>query len=179
MVSVVCSNALTKSVLEEKIVDTDKILNRTKEIVTEKLSASEKHIQDGMDVALVRISKKNKQQIQFSGANRSLLILGSEGIREIKGDKQPVGLDDRSGLFTAKEMELKQGEEIIMYTDGYSDQFGGEKGKKLGRKRFKTLLMEMTHLSCKEQKERLETFFFEWKGHEEQVDDITVIGVRV
>ncbi|GIV30297.1 MAG: hypothetical protein KatS3mg028_1363 [Bacteroidia bacterium] len=133
MVSVVCSNALTKSVLEEKMIDTDKILNRTKEIVTEKLSASEKHIQDGMDVALVRISKKNIQQIQFSGANRPLLIVGREGMREIKGDKQPVGLDDRSGMFTAKEMELKPGEEIFMYTDGFADQFGGEKGQKDGQ----------------------------------------------
>ncbi|GIV30295.1 MAG: hypothetical protein KatS3mg028_1361 [Bacteroidia bacterium] len=179
MVSVVCSNALTKSVLEERIFDTDKILNRTKEIVTEKLSASEKHIQDGMDVALVRISKKNRQQIQFSGANRPLLIVGSEGIREIKGDKQPVGLDDRSGLFTAKELELKPGEEIFMYTDGYSDQFGGEKGKKMGNRRFKEILQEIYSLTCQEQRAKISEYFTVWKQSEEQLDDVTVVGIKV
>ncbi|GIV30296.1 MAG: hypothetical protein KatS3mg028_1362 [Bacteroidia bacterium] len=179
MVSVVCSNALTKSVLEEKIFETDKILNRTKEIVTEKLSASEKHIQDGMDVVLVRISKKNRQQIQFSGANRPLLIVGSEGIREIKGDKQPVGLDDRSGLFTAKELELKPGEEIFMYTDGYSDQFGGEKGKKMGNRRFKEILQEIYSLTCQEQKAKISEYFTVWKQSGEQLDDVTVVGIKV
>ncbi len=179
MVSVVCSNALTKSVLEEKIVDTDKILNRTKEIVTEKLSASEKHIQDGMDVALVRISKKNRQQIQFSGANRPLLIVGSEGMREIKGDKQPVGLDDRSGLFTAKEMELKPEEEIFMYTDGFADQFGGDKGKKMGNRRFKEILQEIYPLSCQEQRAKISEYFAVWKQGEEQLDDVTVVGIKV
>ncbi|GIV30298.1 MAG: hypothetical protein KatS3mg028_1364 [Bacteroidia bacterium] len=179
MVSVVCSNALTKSVLEERIFDTDKILNRTKEIVTEKLSASEKHIQDGMDVALVRISKKNRQQIQFSGANRPLLIVGREGMREIKGDKQPVGLDDRSGMFTAKEMELKPGEEIFMYTDGYSDQFGGEKGKKMGNRRFKEILQEIYSLTCQEQKAKISEYFTVWKQSGEQLDDVTVVGIKV
>ncbi|GAB4207492.1 MAG: hypothetical protein Fur0023_18340 [Bacteroidia bacterium] len=178
MVSVVCSNALSKSVLEERIYETDKILNRTKEIVTEKLSASEKHIQDGMDVALVRISKKNRRQIQFSGANRPMILITSSGMEEIQGDKQPVGLYDSQESFTAKKLELNECEEIFLFTDGIADQFGGEKGKKMGSKRFKDFLQQIASLSCVEQKEKLRAYYFEWKQKEEQTDDVTVMGIK-
>ncbi len=75
MISVICSNALTKTVLEEKIYETDKILNRTREIVLEKLSASEKEIQDGMEIALIRMNKNNKRIIQFFGSQSSFATM--------------------------------------------------------------------------------------------------------
>ncbi|RME19481.1 MAG: serine/threonine-protein phosphatase, partial [Bacteroidetes bacterium] len=178
MVSVVCSNALTKTVLEEKIYSTDKILHRTREIVVEKLSASEKQIQDGMDVALIRISKKDRRTIQFSGANRPLFVLSQSGIQEIQGDKQPVGLYDNETPFTCTELFIQKGDELILFTDGFGDQFGGEKGKKLGSKRFRELVAGIAHLSCDEQKEYLKEFFTQWKRGEDQTDDITVIGIR-
>ncbi|MCX8080452.1 MAG: tetratricopeptide repeat protein [Bacteroidia bacterium] len=177
MVSVVCSNALTKAVLEEKQIETDQILNRTKELVIEKLT-SEENIRDGMDVVLVRI-EKGKNTIQFSGANRPLYIVDHELIfSEVKPDKQPIGYYEESGKFTKNEIELSKNSIIFLTTDGYADQFGGEKSKKLGTKKFKELLCDVARYhKTEEQKEKLISFLNKWKSAEEQIDDVTIIGI--
>ncbi|MCX8080239.1 MAG: tetratricopeptide repeat protein [Bacteroidia bacterium] len=187
MVSVVCSNALTKAVLEEKLTETDQILNRTRELVIEKLT-SEDNIRDGMDICLIRI-EKGKNNIQFSGANRPLYIVKSPvavlvetpafEIIEIKPDKQPIGRYEESKPFTKQDIELKENTWLYLTTDGYADQFGGDKGKKIGTKQFKELLCDIAAINDpEEQKEKLSSFFQTWKGNEEQMDDVTVIGIK-
>ncbi|MCX8079924.1 MAG: tetratricopeptide repeat protein [Bacteroidia bacterium] len=187
MVSVVCSNALTKAVLEEKATETDQILNRTRELVIEKLTGEE-NIRDGMDVCLIRIEKCNNA-IQFSGANRPLYIVKSPGAEhvdapafeliEIKPDKQPIGRYEESKPFTKQNIETKELTWLYLTTDGYADQFGGEKGKKIGTKQFKELLCDIAGINDpEEQKEKLSSFFKEWKGNEEQMDDVTIIGIK-
>ncbi|MCX8079925.1 MAG: tetratricopeptide repeat protein [Bacteroidia bacterium] len=179
MVSVVCSNALTKVVLEEKFTETDQILNRSRELVIEKLT-SEDNIRDGMDICLVRI-EKNRRLIQFSGANRSLYLVNEDkSLTEIKPDKQPVGRYEESKPFTKQEIQLNPNTWFYLTTDGYADQFGGEKGKKIGTKQFKELLCDIaTSNNAEEQKEKLSSFFKEWKGNEEQMDDVTVLGIGI
>ncbi|MCX8079934.1 MAG: tetratricopeptide repeat protein [Bacteroidia bacterium] len=180
MVSVVCSNALSKAVLEDKITDSDNILNRTRELVIEKLT-SEDNIRDGMDVCLVRI-EKDQNIIQFSGANRPLYIKSPHAtkIMEIIPDKQPIGRYENSKPFSKTVIELKQNSLIFLTTDGYADQFGGNKGKKIGTKKFKELLYYIaTHHHAEEQKEKLLSYFINWKENEEQTDDITIIGLKL
>ncbi|MCX7926976.1 MAG: tetratricopeptide repeat protein [Candidatus Omnitrophica bacterium] len=184
MVSVVCSNALTKAVLEERLTETSEILNRTRELVIEKLT-SEENIRDGMDIAFVRI-EKGTRKIQFSGANRSLYIFtsvaelaGATGFIELKGDKQPIGRYEDAVPFSQKKIEVIPESILYLTTDGYADQFGGEKGKKIGSKKFVEILKEVSVYSMEVQKQKLEEYFAQWKGEHFQVDDVTVVGIRV
>jgi serine phosphatase RsbU (regulator of sigma subunit) len=178
MVSVVCSNALTKGVLEEKIINTDEILNKVREIIIEKLT-SEENIRDGMDICLVRLTK-DSNEIQYSGANRPLYVVQDGVLTEFKPDKQPIGRYEEIQSFTKQDIILQKNSMLYLTTDGYADQFGGEKGKKIGTKAFKEILVKISEVSETE-KQRVEMikYFQQWKGDEEQMDDVTVIGIRV
>lgn len=195
MVSVVCSNALNRTVNEFGILEPSKILDKTREIVIETFSRSGKDIKDGMDIALCAI---DQNKLIFSGANNPLWILRSEeyiteaqkdvrstiiqdgfGIIEYKANKQPVGLYEGMTPFSQTEVELYEGDSLFIFSDGFADQFGGERNKKLMYKPFKKLLLSNRTLSMDEQKARLVQFFNVWKGSNEQVDDVCVIGVKI
>jgi len=179
MMSVLCSTALTKTVLEEKIKEPADILNRTREIIIDKLSQSDTEIKDGMDICLVRINKqKNTDTLVFSGANRSLFVAENSTLVVYTGDKQPVGKHYNAASFTQQHITISPQSTIYLFTDGYADQFGGEKNKKLGSKQLSNYLRQITTLSLPEQKELLTKTFLEWKNKQEQTDDVTVIGVR-
>jgi serine phosphatase RsbU (regulator of sigma subunit) len=98
-----------------------------------------------------------------------------------KADKFPIGsfLDGPVQHFTEHEVQLEEGDMVYVFSDGYQDQFGGTKGKKFMVKRFRELLGKISDKDPKEQYAVLEKRFMEWKGEEEQVDDILIIGVRV
>ena len=179
MVSVVCSNALTKSLLEDKKIHMDEILNRTRELVVEKLSGSDTHIRDGMDICLIRIDKKDRRRIQYSGANRSLYYVSNERLEEISPDKQPIGYNEESREYKREEIELQHGSRLYLNTDGFADQFGGEKGKKIGTKKFKEQLLVISLVDIKEAGNVLEDYYKNWKQKEEQTDDVTIIGIEI
>jgi len=104
----------------------------------------------------------------------------TENVIEVKGDKMPVGKHDKQDVpFTVKEYDLQKGDIIYTLTDGFPDQFGGEKGKKFMSKNLRELLASNSHLPLNEQKEILEKTFKDWVGDLEQVDDVTVIGIRI
>ncbi|GIV27150.1 MAG: hypothetical protein KatS3mg027_0964 [Bacteroidia bacterium] len=179
MVSVICSTALTKSVTEDKLKDTDKILNRTREIVLEKLSKSEENIQDGMDVCLIRIEKNNLLNIQYSGANRPLYIINNQNeLIELKPNKQPIGKFDNMHPFTKQELTLESNSMLYLVTDGFADQFGGEKNKKFSMAALKKLMIQLASLNLSIQKKAFESTLLTWKKNNEQTDDITLIGIK-
>ena len=100
---------------------------------------------------------------------------------EIKGNKDAIG-GVNSGVkkvFTNHSIQLEKGDTFYLFSDGYADQFGGDRGKKLTSKKFIEFLSGVQSLSMKEQKEKLNTFFEGWKGTLEQIDDVLVIGLRV
>jgi serine phosphatase RsbU (regulator of sigma subunit) len=177
MVSVVCANALTKVVLEEKLTETDQILNKTRELVIEKLT-SEDNIRDGMDICLIRIDK-HTNQIQYSGANRPLYVISEGKLKEYKPDKQPIGRYEESKPFTKQDINLTAGTTLFLTTDGYADQFGGNKGKKIGVKAFKEKLISLSQKNMEEQKQELQEYFTFWKSCDEQTDDVTVVGIKI
>lgn len=177
MVSVICSNALTKTVLEEQIVSTGAILNRTRELVQSKLSRNNDTISDGMDIALIRIDKRNKSLIQFSAANRPLWIVRSkEDCIVFKGDKQPIGNYYNPQPFSEADIQLEKGDQVWMFTDGFGDQFGGTKGKKYTSKKLAQLLTSLHGIHCEKQYAVLRDELKQWQGSYEQVDDITLVG---
>lgn len=179
MVSVVCSNALHQALHEFQIKDPADILNKTRELVIDTFAKSGDKVKDGMDIALCRINLES-QELVYAGANNPLWIQknGSKEITEIKADKQPVGLYEGMNPFKSTSLKYESGDVIFLFTDGYADQFGGDKGKKLKYKPFKKLLIETLDLSAIDQNNKLDQHFIDWCGDHDQVDDVCVIGIR-
>lgn len=180
MVSMVCSNALSKALLEEGNVDPGKLLDRTREIVVQRFSKSGEEVKDGMDISLCALNKENRQ-LRWAGANNPIWILrkDAEEIEEIKPNKQPIGLYQAPTSFTTHTIELAKGDTIYVFTDGYQDQFGGPKGKKFKAKQLKEMILTHRSMSMDDQLSLLQNKFLEWKGEIEQLDDVCVIGVKV
>ena len=133
---------------------------------------------DGMDISLARFNLSTNQ-LQWSGANNPLFIINRQSeLTEIKPDKTPIGFSERLELFTNHEVQLNPGDFIVLFSDGYSDQFG-QNGKKLMKKVFKEQLLKIHTFTADEQKQYLQNFVSNWKGTEDQTDDITVIGINV
>lgn len=198
MVSVVCSNALNRAALEFGLRDPGKLLDKTTDIVLDTFAKSGEEIKDGMDISLLAIDHQNKK-IFWSGANNPLWYITNSVITpghaslsvhaevrtenieltEIKADKQPIGKSDHRKPFTTHEINYIKGTVFYLMTDGYPDQFGGQKGKKFKYKQLEMLLKDCQNLSLKEQENLLDKAFENWKGSLEQVDDVTIIGIRI
>jgi serine phosphatase RsbU (regulator of sigma subunit) len=134
---------------------------------------------DGMDMALVAINTTNRT-IQFTGANQHLYTFQDGELVVIKGDPMPVGIHAQSStLFTAHSLQMKRGDTMYLFSDGYADQFGGEKRKKFGTAQLKTLLTDLQRNIMHDQKEALVKEFDKWKGQEEQIDDVLMIGIKL
>jgi serine phosphatase RsbU (regulator of sigma subunit) len=176
MVSVICSNALSKALLEEGITETGKLLDRTRELVIDKFAKSSEEMKDGMDISLCRFSKN---RIQWSGANNPLWIVRNEQLIDYKADKQPVGKYANPTPFTTHNIEILESDTIYFFTDGFADQFGGPKGKKFMYRQFKDLIVSLEKKPMIEQKEILNKAFEKWRGNMEQVDDVCIIGIRL
>lgn len=178
MVSVVCSNALNRAINEFGITETGKILDKARELVLETFEKSNEEIKDGMDISLCSINTETNE-LCWSGANNSLWYIHNNCLGEIKAHKQSVGKTDQPESFPTHRFCLDKGDVVYLVTDGFADQFGGEKGKKYKRRQLEKLLVD-THLgSMEDQKQKLEAELNDWKGNLEQVDDITIIGVRL
>ena len=137
-------------------------------------------IRDGMDMAICAINFKNNM-MYFAGANNSIYVVRKNELVEFKGDKQAISgsTDDVKVPFTDYLYQLEKNDIVYMFTDGYADQFGGPKGKKFKHKQLEHLLLYISDLRIEEQKEILDKKFEEWRGTQEQVDDVTVIGVKI
>jgi serine phosphatase RsbU (regulator of sigma subunit) len=180
MVSVVCNNALNRALNEFGERDPAKLFDKTRELVLENFAKSDEEVQDGMDASLAVLNVETKEML-WSGANNPLWIYRTKSnfIEEIKADKQPIGKGYENKPFTTHKVDLNEGDIIYLFTDGYSDQFGGDKGRKLTKSKFKDLLLKIANLPMEKQREELLSFHDKYRGIEEQVDDICIIGVRV
>jgi serine phosphatase RsbU (regulator of sigma subunit) len=176
MVSVVCSNSLNRSVREYGLTEPGLILDIARNIVVREFEKSDKNVQDGMDIALCSI-KDNK--LQYSGANIPLWIYRKGELMETKANKQPIGKFDNPRPFTTHNFELQEGDTLYLLSDGFVDQFGGERGKKFKVKALKDLLLSIQDMTMDEQKTFIDNVFEKWRGNLEQVDDVCFIGVRV
>lgn len=178
MVSLVCNNTLSRTVREFSLTQPDLILNKVRDIVIESFTNSREEVKDGMDIALVSLDIKTNL-LQFAGANNNLYIVSDGTVTVLKADRQPIGKYVMSTDFNLQEVQLYPGDTIYMFTDGYTDQFGGPDEKKFKTNRFLELLLEIQDLSMREQKKKLEKTFNQWRGDLEQVDDVCVLGVRI
>jgi ligand-binding sensor domain-containing protein/serine phosphatase RsbU (regulator of sigma subunit) len=178
MVSVVCHNALNRAVREFGLRSPEKILDKTTEIVIESFSKSEVEIKDGMDISLCGYNAKTKT-LSWAGANNPLWILKNSELLEIKPDKQPIAWSDHKHSFTNHEFPINPGDKIFIFSDGFADQFGGEKLKKLTRKRFRELILSIQDLPVHAQEKVLDAFITDYRKNLEQTDDILIMGVQL
>lgn len=136
---------------------------------------------DGMDIAIVAFDPEEKR-LEFAGAKAPLYMIkkGEQELQVIKGDLHPVGGEqfEEERKFKLHTFKISPEYAIFLSTDGYKDQFGGEKGKKFMSAPFRKLLAGISHLPAEKQEEEVKKAFFSWKGEEEQVDDVLVVGVR-
>ncbi len=149
---------------------------------------------DGMDIALCSIDLENLD-LQFSGANNPLYLIRDKekepvkeaiilensavNLYEIKGDKMPIAIHDRMDKFRMHEIKLMKDDCLYMFSDGFADQFGGEKGKKFKYKPFKELLLANAKKPMHQQIDILDKTLKKWQGNFDQVDDILVIGLKI
>ena len=162
---------------KEEMLTPAEILNQLRDKLVKELG-KEGHTKDGMDISMIRIHLKNKELI-WAGAYNPLWYISNKALHEIKADKQPIGYSEKPMPFTDHVLHLNPTDTLYLFTDGYADQFGGTSGKKFKYKQLSELLLANYHMSMEEQKEMLNTQFENWKGKLEQVDDVTLIGIRV
>lgn len=135
---------------------------------------------DGMDVSIICLNKQG--EIEWAGANRPLLIVDTLGeLLRLDGDKFPVGgvQIEMARSFTTRQIITEKGSMAYMFSDGYADQFGGEKGKKFMLRRFHALLGDIHLMSVDEQQQALKQNFEDWKQNHEQVDDVLIVGIQL
>lgn len=165
----------------ENLTDPAEILNNTRQTIIKRLKkdGSSEGGKDGMDCSVIVFDFKNNQLL-ISAANNPVWIIRGNELLEIKPDKMPVGKHDRDQeSFTIHTIDIKEGDLVYTLTDGFPDQFGGEKGKKFMSKNLKELLLKNSNLPINSQKTILETTFNNWVGTGEQVDDVTLIGIKI
>ncbi len=156
------------------------VLNTVNRLSALALRASENHlVKDGMDIALCTIDL-DAMELEFSGAQNPVYLVRANELIELSGDGFSIGsYVNGEREFTAKNCSIQSGDCVYTFSDGYADQFGGPAGKKFMRKQFRQMLIDVQHLSMEEQLAALEKRFDDWRGSNEQVDDVLVIGVRI
>ena len=179
--SMIGNSLLNEMIIENDIRDTNLIMDNVSNKI--KISLDQKGEQgqsrDGMDMVLCRLNKKNKE-LMFTGAKNPLFLIRDGEVLEYKGDKRPIGYYlGENILFTSKKIKLKNNDMIYIFSDGFSDQFGGEKGKKYKAENFKRFLLTIVDKDMDTQQNLLSEEFDRWKGDLEQLDDVCVMGVRV
>jgi len=182
LMSVVGFNLLTQAVNEIGITEPAEILKHLDAGVTKTLRQSEegKGVKDGMDLSLCTLNIKTNE-LQYAGAFNSLYYIQNNHLHEIKADKFPIGinLDGIVDNYTNHKIQLKKGDAVYLFSDGYADQFGGAKGKKFKYNKLKELLLSVHDKKPNEQQQIISETFDNWKKNLEQVDDVVVIGVKI
>ena len=178
--SMIGSSLLNRIIIEKGITKPAIILDQLHKAVIESLRQTENESNDGMDVSICCFDFiQNK--LAYAGANRPLWLIRDNELEVIKPDKFPIGGTQisRQNDYTNHILELNANDSIYIFTDGFADQFGGINFKKLMTGKLKELLLSIQNLTMPEQKNFLQNSFNNWKGINEQVDDVLVIGIKV
>jgi serine phosphatase RsbU (regulator of sigma subunit) len=166
---------LSEAINEKKISPPNEIFNYVRSRLIE--SISNEHQQDGMDATLI---KMDGNKLEYASANNKAVLIRNNELIELSCDKMPIGKSPKENqAFTLFQLDLKFGDCLYLFTDGFADQFGGVEGKKFKYKKLHALLLEYSNKSMAEQQHFFNEAFEQWKGNLEQVDDMLLIGIRV
>lgn len=177
--SLIGHNGLNQSIKEHGITKPSDVLRDLNRISFEALHKDrDQFVRDGMDMALCAFDPE-RMTLDYAGANCPLYLLRDGEVVSYPPDKRPIGGFDLGDLgFTDHRIQLRKGDVIYIFSDGYADQFGGPNGKKFLYRRFRDLLVDIHEKPMDRQKGLLLEALNQWRGAQEQVDDILVIGMR-
>ncbi len=180
--SLIGQSHLNQIVMQEGIMDSAEILNKLHRGINSSLKQEETDNQDGMDAGIVVIDK-NAGKIEFSGAKNTLICIENDkNTIQVKGDKMSIGGSEVKSIdrcYTKHEQPILDGATYYLFSDGYSDQFGGPNDKKFMISQLKKLLKDLSHKSMEDQQFTLRHKFEEWKLNSPQTDDVLVLGFRI
>lgn len=182
LISVIGFNYLHRAVVENGLSIPSEILQYLDVGVNERLrqTDNESGVNDGMELGLCSLNTKTRL-LQYSGAYNPMYIVSKGELTIVKADKLEIGVnpDGVADDYTNHTIQLEKGDCVYLFSDGFADQFGGPKGKKFMYKQLRDVLVENSKRDMSDQKKILNSIFHNWKGSEEQVDDVLLIGVRV
>jgi serine phosphatase RsbU (regulator of sigma subunit) len=181
--SMMGNSYLSEIVMREKIVEPDEILNKMRDRLIQSLSAGDKGggggMYDGMDITLVVFDTSNST-VRFSGAYNPLYVVRDGELFIYEADRMPVGSHIKETTkFRVTEVPVFPGDRLVMFTDGFKDQTGGERNRKFMAKRFRELITETSALPVEEQGNELARVYNNWKGDNDQVDDVLIVGIEI
>ncbi len=161
---------------EDALTELDQQLQKT----LQQTSISENEIvMDGMDISLIAVNLKT-MECHYSGAHRPLYLLRGDEIIIYNSNRMSIGGGfSKNKKFSGESIDIKSGDQLYMFTDGIVDQFGGEKNKKYKRERLKKLLLDICDLSMETQSKKIDVEFEKWRGENEQIDDVLIMGVQI
>lgn len=178
MLGIAFLNEITEKNKEPKA---NEILNILKQYVKDALRQESQKVEtkDGMDLALCIVNLDDKT-LQYAGANNPLYIIRNKELKKINADRMPIGVYVKEkSSFTNHEIKLSEGDNIYLFSDGYADQIGEETGRRFMSKAFRNLLLDIHKKDMEEQKLILNRTIEDWKGNQDQMDDMLVIGVKI
>lgn len=183
MMSMLGSAFLNEIINKNDITNSSQILEQLRErVITslhQEISNNIEYSRDGMDIAVCIIDIVDNT-LEYSGANNSLYIIRENELIELKADKMPIGIHEFCSVpFTTHKIEIKSGDSIYIFSDGFPDQFGGNNGKKLKYSKFKEILQSLEFVDIDKREITLNQFFNAWKGDLEQIDDVLVVGFKI
>ena len=179
MLSLLCMTFLETAINVFKLSSPKLIIEKVNMLLKNSFNQGDYLVRDGMDISILNYSKE-KSELTFAGAKSKMLVIQNNERIIVDGDHHPIGywVGKEKVSFTNTIIPVNGPTNVFMFTDGLVDQFGGEKGKKLKYSKFYELLFSVRDLSSKQQKEAISQFTKEWMGSQEQIDDITVAGVK-
>jgi phosphoserine phosphatase RsbU/P len=180
LMSILGVTLLNETVVREGISEPHLILNRLRGKIIEALGQKGiiSEVRDGMDGSIISYDLSDRKLV-YSGAYNPIYLVRDNNIIELKGDRMPMSYHTKMTDFSSREIKTKPNDLVYLFTDGYADQFGGHELKKFLQSQFKKVLIRYHKEPLEVQKQLLLNTYIDWKGNEEQVDDITIVGLKL
>ncbi|HKK58767.1 MAG TPA: 7TM-DISM domain-containing protein [Salinivirga sp.] len=183
LMSIIAKDGLNDAVNSKNIADPGKIIHHLNQVTINTLNKQKNadYLKDGMDLSLVKIVPAQKK-IYFAGARNPLYLLRDNELYIYDGNVFSAGTLAKESIpvkFETQEIDYKENDMIYLFSDGFADQFGGEKGQKFRYKRFKKMMSLIVNLPIEAQKKRVDEIFLKWKKDWEQIDDVLIVGIRL
>ncbi len=171
---------LNEIVIKHEVQQANQVLEELRNKIKTTLDQTGKKCEskDGMDIAFCGINTET-YELQYAGAYTPMYIVRNNDLIEYKANRQPIGIYVKEKPFTNHTFQLQKGDKLYIFSDGYIDQFGGEKERKFLSNRFKKLILSVQAKNMHEQKQILEQTFIDWKGDHKQLDDVLVMGIKI
>jgi serine phosphatase RsbU (regulator of sigma subunit) len=174
--SLLNASLLNEAITEKNIKTPGEVFNYVREKLIGNLSSEAQ--KDGMDGVLICMNR-NDNSVTYAAANNKPVLISGTDLTELPNDKMPIGIGEKAQDFNTYTIDYATGDCLYLFTDGYADQFGGEKGKKFKYRQLEALLQGINAKTSTEKKDILNHTFEKWKGNLEQVDDVTIVGIKI